>query len=559
MAQRATRRRRSGDDAIARYGAQIAGQFVGARRGSSVAELLDQLAPTLAGLPVPTARCGVAEQIARALVQVRLAWCCADDRLRRLLAERDRLPPASTPLGAVLRRAIPRPTEPARYDAAWRSVAEVLGGVDALVQTARTSGFASAGLTHPYAFDCWLGTHDPRRRRQGGVYYTPPELANYLVRRVDDTLRGPWGLADGLADSATWHAMCPSRGSLAGQGAGAGGLRHEHRFVRILDPAAGTGSFLVAVIDRIQVNWKRRVREAGQRAGHSPDSWDDFVQTQLLPRLVGHEIELASAAVAWLRVAERLVVGGFRWPTFTDLPIRLRDSLGEPPAASCAAHAVPGQTTDPLVSETPFTVVLGNPPFAALTAHRHPWIDERLKCSDLAGQPVGSYFEVDGQPLREKKLWLHDAYVQFWRLAQWHIESAGCGVVGYVTNLGYLDNLTFRGMRCSLLRSFDQISVLDLHGNQKKHEVAPPGVRDENVFGIAAGVAVAILSKSPRPASAHVEYAELWGSNAAKRQAMADESCDPERTALAPYSPLYLLVPRQASAEVEREYEFGYA
>ena len=96
---------------------------------------------------------------------------------------------------------------------------------------------------------------------------------------------------------------------------------------------------------------------------------------------------------------------------------------------------------------------------------------------------------------REEPKWLQDDYVKFLRFAQWKIEQAGRGVVGMITNHGYLDNPTFRGMRQSLMRTFDEIYVLDLHGNSLKKETCPDGSPDENVFDIRQGVAIAFFIK----------------------------------------------------------------
>src|SRR4030067_678833 len=146
--------------------------------------------------------------------------------------------------------------------------------------------------------------------------------------------------------------------------------------------------------------------------------------------------------------------------------------------------------------ETPVMVVLGNPPYSGLSANTGEWIAGLLRGIDsTTGQKTGSYFEVNGQPLNERKHWLNDDYVKFIRFAQWRIEQTGYGVLAFVTNHGYLDNPTFRGMRQSLMQSFDDIYLLDLHGNSKKKEKAPDGGKDENVFDIQQGGAIGIFVK----------------------------------------------------------------
>ncbi|MCX7975096.1 MAG: hypothetical protein N3B16_11470, partial [Candidatus Aminicenantes bacterium] len=132
--------------------------------------------------------------------------------------------------------------------------------------------------------------------------------------------------------------------------------------------------------------------------------------------------------------------------------------------------------------ETPILVILGNSPYAGHSANKGKWIDELLKKGYTLtnGNKDEGYYQVDGKPLGEKNpKWLQDDYVKFIRFAQWKIDQAGEGVLGYISNHSYLDNPTFRGMRQSLMKSFDEIYILDLHGNSLKKEKCPDGSRDE--------------------------------------------------------------------------------
>jgi predicted helicase len=131
-------------------------------------------------------------------------------------------------------------------------------------------------------------------------------------------------------------------------------------------------------------------------------------------------------------------------------------------------------------------VVIGNPPYSGHSENKSEWV----------GALVKDYYFVDGLPLGEKNpKWLQDDYVKFIRFSQWRIDKTGTGILAFVTNHGYLDNPTFRGMRQSLAKSFDWIRILDLHGNSKKKETAVDGTKDENVFDIQQGVAVCIMIK----------------------------------------------------------------
>jgi len=145
--------------------------------------------------------------------------------------------------------------------------------------------------------------------------------------------------------------------------------------------------------------------------------------------------------------------------------------------------------------DQPILVILGNPPYSGISSNRGKWIDDLLKkgytCPN--GYKDDGYYKVDGVPLKEKNpKWLQDDYVKFIRFAQWKIDQAGEGVLGFITNHSYLDNPTFRGMRQSLMNSFNEIYILDLHGNSLKKEKCPDGSKDENVFDIQQGVAIAL-------------------------------------------------------------------
>src|SRR6185312_14081407 len=132
------------------------------------------------------------------------------------------------------------------------------------------------------------------------------------------------------------------------------------------------------------------------------------------------------------------------------------------------------------------------------------------------------YKQVDGKPLGEKNpKWLQDDYVKFIRFAQMKMDAVDEGVVGIITNHSWLDNPTFRGMRRSLMRSFEQIYVLDLHGSTKPKELTPPGVENVNVFDIQKGVAIALLVKRPG-AERGVWFSEFWGSRLDKYQRAAN-------------------------------------
>jgi predicted helicase len=204
-------------------------------------------------------------------------------------------------------------------------------------------------------------------------------------------------------------------------------------------------------------------------------------------------------------------------------------------------------------------VVLGNPPYSGHSANTGQWIADLLRGHDtLTGKQTANYFEVDGKPLGERNpKWLNDDYVKFIRFAQWRIEQTGYGVLAFITNHGYLDNPTFRGMRQSLMETFDDISVLDLHGNSKKKQRSPDGSKDENVFDIQQGVAIGIFvkRKNGKKEAATVRHSHLWGVREAYEQdahgelalcggkyhwLSGNDLSSTEWTTLEPQSPFYL-------------------
>ena len=187
--------------------------------------------------------------------------------------------------------------------------------------------------------------------------------------------------------------------------------------------------------------------------------------------------------------------------------------------------------------ETPILVILGNPPYSGHSANKGDWIKDQIE----------TYKMVDGKPLGEKNpKWLQDDYVKFIRFAQWKIDQIGEGVLGFITNHSYLDNPTFRGMRQSLIDSFNEIYVVDLHGNSLKKEKAPDGSKDENVFDIQQGVAIALFVKRKQSIPSKIQmHSEIWGAREKKYEwLLKHELRKTDWSELKPVSPFYLFVPR---------------
>ncbi len=195
--------------------------------------------------------------------------------------------------------------------------------------------------------------------------------------------------------------------------------------------------------------------------------------------------------------------------------------------------------------EQPILVILGNPPYSGISSNINKWTERLLK-QDING--AQSYYKVDGQPLGEKKLWLQDDYVKFLRFAQWKIQTSGYGIVGMITNHSYLDNPTFRGMRQSLMKTFDEIYILNLHGNSLKKETTPEGGKDENVFDIRQGVAIALFIKNKEPKEPKVFHLDIYGLRDEKYEWLDKNDFDPKNyQEIKPASPWYFFIPRNTS------------
>ena len=376
-------------------------------------------------------------------------------------------------------------------------------------------------------YEHFLAAYDKDQKVSRGVFYTPRPVVSYIVRSVDELLRGEFGLEDGLADTTTWGEMAARREGVETPD----GTPPDQPFVQILDPAAGTGTFLVEVIDLIHETMVAKWRERGCSEDEITARWNDYVPKHLLPRLHGYELLMAPYAIAHLKIGLKLHETGYRFESDERAQVYLTDAL-EPPAKTAQftmdflpALAREAEAVGRVKRTQRFTVVIGNPPYLGEAGRGGEWIASLMRGVELPSKRrTLSYFEVDGKPLGEKNpKWVNNLYVRFTRLSQHLIERAGLGVHGFITAHSYIDNPTFRGMRWALLSAFDQLAVVDLHGSLKKKEEAPDGSRDENVFDIEQGVAIGLFVKSSaggkggaRVAASRVRHTDLWGARANK-------------------------------------------
>lgn len=352
-------------------------------------------------------------------------------------------------------------------------------------------------------YETFLAEYDPALREARGVYYTPEPVVGYIVRSVDHLLKDRFGCPGGLADEAT--VTYERQGETDSTGKRTTVTETAPR-VLILDPACGTGTFLYTVVDHI--------REQFMSAGNA-GLWNGYVRKHLLPRLFGFELLMAPYAVAHFKLAMQLAgydlsdaqrknwaydfagderLGVYLTNTLEEAEKKIETLYGPLRALSDEATAAAEIKRD-----MPIMVVMGNPPYSGHSANKGQWIKQLLKGTDtLTGKSTENYFFCDGEPLGERNpKWLNDDYVKFIRWAQWRIERTGAGILAMITNHAYMDNPTFRGMRQSLMNTFDEIHIMDLHGSTKKKEVCPDGSKDDNVFDIQQGVAIMLMVKLP--------------------------------------------------------------
>ena len=311
-------------------------------------------------------------------------------------------------------------------------------------------------------YEDFLAAYKPKMRERRGVYYTPEPVVSYMVRSVDILIKEKFNKPLGLADPE----------------------------VMILDPACGTGTFLLwifkLIYDRFENDGEARSL-IKQKLGDI--SWSDYVRDHLLPRVFGFELLMAPYAICHLKLGLFLEESGYRFDSSQRLGVYLTNTLDDAAKKSEMLFqeyiAEESNEAAEIKRDIPVMVVIGNPPYSANSANNGAWAKSLVQ---------NSYYPKDEIKEQNPKLLLDD-YVKFIRFSQWRIDKTGTGILAFVTNHGYLDNPTFRGMRQSLAKSFNWIRILDLHGNSKKKETAVDGTKDENVFDIQQGVAVCIMIK----------------------------------------------------------------
>jgi predicted helicase len=363
-------------------------------------------------------------------------------------------------------------------------------------------------------YETFLETYDPEIRERRGVYYTPEAVVGYIVRSIHSLLKSHFGLDDGLASEE----------------------------VKLLDPAAGTLTFPAEAIRVAAREYKDKYGEGGLHK---------WIKDHILVNYYAFELMMAPYAVGHLKMGFVLNELGYQLKNDERFKLYLTNTLEteeikqiDLPGLSSLSEE--SHLAGKVKKQQPILVILGNPPYSGISSNINKWTERLLK-EDVDN--AQSYYKVEDQPLGERNpKWLQDDYVKFLRFAQWKIQTSGCGIVGMITNHSYLDNPTFRGMRQSLMKTFDEIYILDLHGNSLKKETAPDGGKDENVFDIRQGTAIALFIKNKESIAPIVSHADLYGLRSDKSSWLNNNNILAKNySAIWPKSPYYFFVKRSTS------------
>jgi len=375
-------------------------------------------------------------------------------------------------------------------------------------------------------YETFLAEYDPQTREKRGVYYTPEPVVSYIVRSLHSILKEHFKKPNAFAND----------------------------LVTVLDPAAGTLTFLAYAAKLAVEEFVSKYGEGGR---------ENFIREHILKNFYGFELMMAPYSIGHLKMSFLLEELGYKMKGDDRFKLYLTNTLemeelAQTKLPGMASLSEESQCAGKVKKEQPILVILGNPPYSGHSANRSwEFIYEnkkgktiRRKIKTWIGNLIDNYKIVDGKQLIEKNpKWLQDDYVKFIRFAQWKIDQLGEGVLAFISNHSYLDNPTFRGMRQSLMDSFNEIYILDLHGNSLKKEKCPDGSKDENVFDIRQGVAIAFfIKKNAEKKECKIFHSDIWGLRENKYDWLLKYNIKKTNWhKLFPKSEFYLFIPRDES------------
>jgi type I restriction-modification system DNA methylase subunit len=379
--------------------------------------------------------------------------------------------------------------------------------ISSILKEFKTTRWEEDPVIHFY--ETFLANYNPDERERLGVYYTPLPVVSYIVRSIHKLLKDGFGKAEGLATSD----------------------------VTLLDPAAGTLTFIVQAIKQVQKELEDKKKEGLVKS---------YIEEHILPHFHAFEILVAPYTVGHFKVSMVLEDMGYQFKEGKRFQFYLTNTLEmkDPKQISFLIDlAKEGQEAKRIKEKVPILVVLGNPPYSVSSENKSEFIEDLM---DDYKEDVRD--ERNIQPLS-------DDYIKFIRFAHWKINQAGKGILGFITNNAYLSGVIHRGMRRKLLETFDEIYILNLHGSSRIGEKTPDGGKDENVFDIQQGVTIALYVKSEKPFKEKtVYYADLWGLREEKyKYLFGNDFQSTKWQGLEPFAPYYFFVPKDFALQAEYE------
>ncbi|QTO96767.1 N-6 DNA methylase [Helicobacter pylori] len=417
-------------------------------------------------------------------------------------------------------------------------------------------------------YETFLSAYDPKLREKKGVYYTPDSVVKFIINALDSLLKthfkdAPLGLKSAL----------------------------DNENIKLLDFATGTGTFLLEAF--------RKALEVRKTSDGGTSTKEDKYQN-LLKQFYGFEYLIAPYAIAHLNLSQAFKEE-FKKPLKENdaLQIILTNTLIQPSEIVAYRGLNPIfekelSNAQEIKKNEKILIITGNPPYSGASSNEglFEWevkatygiepefqtieIEKNVKLTDkiqtllknVQKQKEGSSKDAlkalkslhSKYKLQKEKnpKWLLDDYVKFMRFAQNKIESLGHGLFGFISNNAFLDNPTFRGLRRSLLECYDELYILNLHGNARKKEETPQGAKDENVFNIMQGVSINLFVKKAQATKPKIFYYDVYGGRAEKYAFLAQNDLNRiEWLELAPRAPFYLLIPQETP--LLEEYEQGFS
>lgn len=382
--------------------------------------------------------------------------------------------------------------------------------MDAVLRSFNATKLGDDPVIHFY--EDFLKAYDKAMRAKRGVFYTPSPVVQFIVRSVDEILKTEFGIEDGLASTITWGEMMARKPELTLPKF----CTAATPFVQVLDPATGTGTFIVEVITQIHAHMLGKWAKQGKvtKVQWQP-LWADYVKHHLLPRLYAFELMMAPYAIAHMKIGLKLAETGYTFPedgprvnVFLTNALEPAHEVNPELAFEAPMLAHEASAANRVKEYLCATVIVGNPPYSKASQNlgeQYQHLIERFRMfsGERIREPGAILFERD----------INNDYAKFLGLSRNSIERSATGILGLITSSSYLDGKNFRGVRDALTTTFNSLKVINLHGNSRSGSLARQGIADENVFEIETGVNILLATKKEvRADCSTLTYGDAIGS-----------------------------------------------